>query len=175
MLKEDYGPLMPNYLAAYGTFCQHASRLETPGGEVMGHVSPCLIPGRLYQMGGYPVLKYAPGIVRGDLFELPWNFDFKIFDVYEDYHPTRPWACRYVRRRIQLISPKSAHGSMCISGRLIEPPSTATATGSRRSGMACRCGGSGPIDCQSLVAGLSAGRTTANQRGSGAAAGNVPS
>ena len=65
--------------------------------------SPCqslFIPGRLYQMGGYPVLKYGPGIVRGDLFEVPWNFDFKVFDAYEDYHPTRPWACRYVRRRI---------------------------------------------------------------------------
>ena len=97
---------MPNYFAAYGTFRQDASRLQTPGHEITRLVSPCFIPGRLYQMGGYPVLKYGPGIVRGDLFEVPWNFDFKVFDAYEDYHPTRPWACRYVRRRIQLISPK---------------------------------------------------------------------
>ena len=76
---------MPNYFAAYGTFRQHASRLETPGHEVTRHVSPCLIPGRLYQMGGYPVLKHAPVSSAVDLFELPWSFDFKIFDVYEDY------------------------------------------------------------------------------------------
>ena len=70
---------MPNYFAAYGTFRQHTPRLETPGHEVTRYVGPCLIPGRLYQMGGYPVLKYGPGIVRGDLFELPWTFDYPIW------------------------------------------------------------------------------------------------
>jgi len=101
-----YGRVMPNYFAAYGTLRQQGTRRETPAHAVMRHIGPCLIPGRLYQMGGYPVLKYAGGIVRGDLFQLPWNFDFKIFDIYEDYHPTRPWACRYVRRRVRLVGPK---------------------------------------------------------------------
>ena len=82
---------------------------ETPGHEITRHFSPCLIPGRLYQMGGYPVLKYGPGIVCGDLFELPWNFDFKIFDVYEDYHPTRPWAVAS-RRRISDIAQSQRMG-----------------------------------------------------------------
>jgi len=97
---------MPNYFATYGTFRLAAARLETPALRQARHVGPCLIPGRLYQMGGYPVLKRGDGRVHGDLLEMPWHFDFRVFDQYEDYHPTRPWACRYLRRRIRLMEPK---------------------------------------------------------------------
>lgn len=96
---------MPNYFAAYGTFRIEARRPHTPNRWHVTPAGPCVIPGRLYQMGGYPVLKPGAGKVKGDLFELPWQFDFAVFDRYEDYHPTRPWACRYLRRRIRLIRP----------------------------------------------------------------------
>ena len=97
---------MPNYFAAYGTLRLHPALAEFPGRTALRHIAPCKIPGHLYQMGGFPVLKQGSGSVCGDLFEVPWNFDFKTFDRYEDYHPTRPWACRYVRRQICLIAPK---------------------------------------------------------------------
>ncbi len=97
---------MPNYFAAYGSFRLAARRLETPVLREARHLSSCLIPGRLYQMGGYPLLKQGEGRVVGDLLELPWQFDFAAFDRYEDYHQRKPWACRYLRRRVRLIEPK---------------------------------------------------------------------
>lgn len=97
---------MPNYFAAYGSFRLAANRLETPSLRRARHVGPCVIPGRLYQMGGYPLLRPEAGRVVGDLLELPWQFDFAILDRYEDYHPLKPWACRYLRRRIRLLHPR---------------------------------------------------------------------
>jgi gamma-glutamylcyclotransferase (GGCT)/AIG2-like uncharacterized protein YtfP len=97
---------MPTYFATYGTFRLAAARLETPELRVARHVGSCTISGRLYQMGGYPVLKAGGGRVKGDLLELPWHFDFGVLDKYEDYHPTKPWACRYLRRRIRLLEPR---------------------------------------------------------------------
>lgn len=96
---------MPNYFASYGTFRLEARLPETPTLRAFKHLGPCLIPGRLYQMGGYPALKPGNGRVKGELIELPWQFDFAAFDHYEDYYPARPQACRYFRRRIRLIEP----------------------------------------------------------------------
>jgi gamma-glutamylcyclotransferase (GGCT)/AIG2-like uncharacterized protein YtfP len=99
---------MPNYFAPYGTFRDQAGDPDKPGFRHLSHLGPCLIPGRLFQMGAYPALKSGDGAVRGELFELPWLFDFTALDRYETYHPARPWACRYVRRRIRLIEPAVA-------------------------------------------------------------------
>ena len=100
---------MPNYFAPYGTFRREAGEPDTPAFRHLRHLGPCLIPGRLYQMGAYPALKPGDGAVggavRGELFELPWLFDFTTLDRYEDYHPAKPKACRYVRRRIRLVEP----------------------------------------------------------------------
>lgn len=97
---------MPNYFAAYGSFRLATRRLETPALRSARDIGPCLIPGSLYQMGGYAVLKPGTGSVRGELLELPWQFDFGSFDRYEDYHPLKPWACRYLRRRVRLLEPR---------------------------------------------------------------------
>ncbi len=97
---------MPNYFATYGTFRSAAARRETPAFAAARDVGPCILPGRLYQMGVYPVIKFGGGRVAGELFEMPWQFDFRVFDIYEDYNPANPDACRYVRRRIRLIEPK---------------------------------------------------------------------
>jgi gamma-glutamylcyclotransferase (GGCT)/AIG2-like uncharacterized protein YtfP len=102
---------MPNYFAPYGTFRDQAGEPDTPAFRHFRHVGTCLIPGRLYQMGAYPALKpvfgnvAGAGTVKGELIELPWLFDFSALDAYENYYPNKPWACRYVRRRIRLIEP----------------------------------------------------------------------
>jgi gamma-glutamylcyclotransferase (GGCT)/AIG2-like uncharacterized protein YtfP len=96
---------MPNYFAPYGTLRNEAGEPDTPAVRHLRHVGTCLIPGRLYQMGAYPALKPGEGRVRGELFELPRLFDFTALDRYEHYSPGRPWACRYLRRRIRLIEP----------------------------------------------------------------------
>jgi gamma-glutamylcyclotransferase (GGCT)/AIG2-like uncharacterized protein YtfP len=97
---------MPNYFATYGTFRSAAERRETPGFRDARPLGRCLLPGRLYQMGGYPVMKYGGGQVVGELLELPWTFDFRSIDIYEDYNAARPDVCRYVRRRVRLLEPR---------------------------------------------------------------------
>jgi gamma-glutamylcyclotransferase (GGCT)/AIG2-like uncharacterized protein YtfP len=106
MPREPLPTAMPNYFAAYGTLRRQVVERAAPAFWHAIDVGPCVIPGRLYQMGGYPVLKLGAGRVKGELLRLPMDFDFAIFDRYEDYHPLKPWACRYLRRRVRLIEPK---------------------------------------------------------------------
>ena len=97
---------MPNLFATYGTLRIAGAMRDTPILRNARHVGRCIIPGRLYQAGGYPALKRLEGRVVGDLIELPHMFDFTRFDSYEDYFPAKPWECRYLRRRVRLIEPR---------------------------------------------------------------------
>lgn len=97
---------MPNYFATYGTLRLDGAMNDTPALRGARHLGQCIIPGKMYQAGGYPALKHGSGRTTGDLIELPWLFDFTKFDTYEDYFPAKPWECRYLRRRIRLIKPK---------------------------------------------------------------------
>ena len=92
---------MPNYFATYGTLRFEGAMRDTPHLRGARHLGPCVIPGRLYQAGGYPALKHGAGRTHGDLIELPWLFDFTMFDTYEDYFPAKPHECRYLRRRVR--------------------------------------------------------------------------
>ncbi len=96
---------MPNYFATYGTLRLCGAMSGTPELRHARHVGKCIIPGRLYQAGHYPALKWGEGRTVGDLIELPMLFNFTTFDVYEDYFPAKPWECRYLRRRVRLIDP----------------------------------------------------------------------
>jgi gamma-glutamylcyclotransferase (GGCT)/AIG2-like uncharacterized protein YtfP len=124
---------MPNYFAPYGTFRHQAGEPDTPAFRHLRHVGGCLIPGRLYQMGAYPALKPGHGAVRGELFELPWLFDFAALDRYENYHPAKPWACRYVRRRIRLLEPAVVAWVYVYAWPVDRSTSSAPATGWRPS------------------------------------------
>lgn len=96
---------MPNYFATYGTFRDSAREPDTPVFRNLTHIGGCIIPGRVYQMGAYPALKPGDGRVKGELIALSWQFDFGALDAYENYFPNKPWACRYVRRRVRLVAP----------------------------------------------------------------------
>ncbi|MGI9464652.1 MAG: gamma-glutamylcyclotransferase family protein, partial [Aestuariivirgaceae bacterium] len=96
---------MPNYFATYGTLRLDGAMRNTPQLRNARALGRCVIPGRLYQSGAFPALKYGQGQVIGELIQLPWLFDFTTFDVYEDYLPAKPWECRYLRRRVRLIEP----------------------------------------------------------------------
>ena len=96
---------MPNLFATYGTLRLEGAMQDTPVLKNARRRGQCIIPGQLYQAGGYPALKWGQGRTIGDLIELPWLFDFTVFDVYEDYFPAKPRECRYLRRRVRLIEP----------------------------------------------------------------------
>ena len=97
---------MPNYLAVYGSMRSGAGDRTPPPLRNVQHLGPCRIPGQLYIADGYPALKLGRGTSAGDLFELPFFFDFTVFDIFEDYSPRRPDECWYLRRRLLMREPR---------------------------------------------------------------------
>lgn len=93
-------------LAVYGT-------LRTGGGAqaVLGiegrldDLGPCLIPGRLMDLGRYPGLLPGEGRVRGDLFSFPDDEALALIDWWEDYMAEDEPASLYLRRTVRLIEP----------------------------------------------------------------------
>ncbi len=68
-------------------------------------VSACRIPGRLYDLGDYPGLVAADGVVLGEVFELLGPRTLTQLDDFEDYDPARPDDSEYLRRAVRLIEP----------------------------------------------------------------------
>jgi gamma-glutamylcyclotransferase (GGCT)/AIG2-like uncharacterized protein YtfP len=66
---------------------------------------PCLLPGRLVDLGDYPGLVEGPGQVVADLCRLPNNASLAPFDAFEGYRPERPEASLYLRVRVRLLEP----------------------------------------------------------------------
>ena len=97
---------MPNYLAVYGSLRPGAGDRTPPPLRGVRHLGHCRIPGQLFIAYGYPALKLGAGTVAGDLFELPYFFDFTAFDAFEDYYPRVPEECWYLRRRLLLREPR---------------------------------------------------------------------
>jgi gamma-glutamylcyclotransferase (GGCT)/AIG2-like uncharacterized protein YtfP len=105
--KNHYtGRAMPNYFAVYGTLRPQGRSRRAPRLPGARHMGECLIPGRLFVSYGFPVLKPHSDTVKGDLFVMPYGFDFTPVDNFEDYYPRAPHKCWYVRRRVQLRRPR---------------------------------------------------------------------
>ncbi len=66
---------------------------------------PCLISGRLVDLGAYPGLVAGPGEVVGDLCCLPDEASLALFDDYEGYDRDQPETSRYLRVKVRLIEP----------------------------------------------------------------------
>lgn len=66
---------------------------------------PCLIPGRLYDLGAYPGLVGGKGAVIGELFALDDPGVLAALDAFEDYYPEDRARSRYDRLRIALTEP----------------------------------------------------------------------
>lgn len=97
---------MPNYLAVYGSLRPAVQDRAAPSIRGAHYRGPCLILGRLFVTYGYPALKHGPGLVHGDLFELPYGYDFRPLDGFEAYCPLRPDWCWYHRRLVRLHEPR---------------------------------------------------------------------
>lgn len=66
---------------------------------------PCLIPGLIYDLGGFPGLTGGPGHVRGELFAVRNALVMPRLDAFEDYWPGDSRRTRYERRRLKLAEP----------------------------------------------------------------------
>lgn len=69
-------------------------------------LGPCLIPGRLFDLGAYPGLVDGRGEVVGELFEVRDVGVMPALDAFEDYWPGDPQRSRYERVKLDLITPQ---------------------------------------------------------------------
>ncbi|MGF1463431.1 MAG: gamma-glutamylcyclotransferase [Maricaulaceae bacterium] len=69
---------------------------------------PCVIPGAIYDLGGYPGLVSGDGTVMGELYEVLDPTVTPILDAYENYRPQDRAQSDYVRRPVLLAEPEGA-------------------------------------------------------------------
>jgi len=68
-------------------------------------LGPCVIPGELWDLGGFPGLVSGKGEVAGELFEITDALVMSRLDEFEDYWPNDPARSRYDRVTLQLAAP----------------------------------------------------------------------
>jgi gamma-glutamylcyclotransferase (GGCT)/AIG2-like uncharacterized protein YtfP len=72
------------------------------------YLRPCLLRGRLYDLGAYPALLPGDGLVRAELYEPLYDRLIGFLDEFEGYDPQRPKQSQYLRRLVELIEPRVA-------------------------------------------------------------------
>jgi gamma-glutamylcyclotransferase (GGCT)/AIG2-like uncharacterized protein YtfP len=95
-----------NLLAAYGTLRQPGVRRRLAVEDRLQPRGPCLIPGRLYDLGAYPALvPDATGSAAGELLEVADDSVLAMLDHYEGYVPDAPDASLFRRELLTLRQP----------------------------------------------------------------------
>lgn len=96
----------PGRIAFYGSLMlpfPTLDRLDLAGRlELLG---PCLIPGRLHDLGPYPGLAPGQGRVRGQLFAIGDSGALTVLDRFEGFDQNDRAASEYLRRRLTLLEP----------------------------------------------------------------------
>lgn len=73
--------------------------------QAFAPLGPCLLTGKLYDLGTYPGLVEGEGQVVGEIFEVRDPSVMPRVDAFEDYWPDDPARSRYERRKVRLIEP----------------------------------------------------------------------
>jgi gamma-glutamylcyclotransferase (GGCT)/AIG2-like uncharacterized protein YtfP len=68
-------------------------------------VSRCLIPGKLFDLGPYPVLVPGDGVVHGELWRTTSRHALGVLDRWEAYDPADESSSEYLRRPVRLLDP----------------------------------------------------------------------
>jgi len=66
---------------------------------------PCVIKGKLWDLGRYPGFVEGEGRVAGELYEVVDPSVMGELDAWEDYWPGDPARSRYERRKVRLMEP----------------------------------------------------------------------
>lgn len=109
-------------LAAYGLLRQGGGGLERLGlTDALSHVGACVIPGVLYDLGGFPGIVEGEGQVAGDLFRIESPAVSSLVDRFEDFDPDDPGQSAYVRRRVALVEPGGMDAWVYVWTRPVAP------------------------------------------------------
>lgn len=93
-------------LAVYGTLRQPDVRRRLGVEDRLQPRGPCLLPGRLYDLGAYPALVPDPsGTVAGELLATVDHAVLAVLDHYEGYVPDAPAASLFRRQLLTLRQP----------------------------------------------------------------------
>ena len=107
--QAEYRPRQSQYIAVYGTLMRGFSLPDAPE-DLDRYVTdrgPCVISGKLYDLGHYPGLRIDPeSRVHGRLYEVIDPKAFRLLDEYERYDPHHPETSLYIRRAVRLADPK---------------------------------------------------------------------
>ncbi len=96
----------PRLLAVYGMLMRGLGGLEQLGlVDVVRLLGPCVIEGRLFDLGAYPGLVPGAGRVRGELVEVRDERALAELDRFEGFDPANRAASLYLREEVRLLSP----------------------------------------------------------------------
>lgn len=70
---------------------------------------PCVIAGRLVDLGAYPGLVRGSDRVVGEFYDLVDARAIETLDAFEDFDPTAPSTSLYLRCFVELMEPDSQH------------------------------------------------------------------
>jgi gamma-glutamylcyclotransferase (GGCT)/AIG2-like uncharacterized protein YtfP len=94
------------YVAFYGSLMRQFDTQDQIGArDKLRYVGPCMIKGRIYDMGNWPSLVQEDGQVAGELYEIQDHDVFRALDRVERYDPADRVASGYLRRCVRLIDP----------------------------------------------------------------------
>jgi gamma-glutamylcyclotransferase (GGCT)/AIG2-like uncharacterized protein YtfP len=94
------------YVAVYGSLLEGHGLPDRPEfGSGLSTEGRCLIPGLLFDLGGYPGLVPGDGTVRGELLRVHDLSVFRALDKYEKYEPRDRDRSLYLRKAVRLVEP----------------------------------------------------------------------
>ena len=97
---------MGDRIALYGSLMSGLGAMDALGLALsLRFEGPCMIPGRLFDLGAYPGLRPGPGRVHGEIYRLLDLPALTTLDEFEDFDPSRPADSLYLRERVQLLEP----------------------------------------------------------------------
>jgi gamma-glutamylcyclotransferase (GGCT)/AIG2-like uncharacterized protein YtfP len=86
------------------------------------YVGPCVIEGRLFDLGAYPGLRFGSGRVIGEIHEVLDPDALVALDQFEGFEPAAPHDSLYLRERVPLLIPKAVMAWLYVYNR--EPEET---------------------------------------------------
>ncbi len=117
----DGAPRRGDAIALYGTLLRGARPFDSLGlADALHFLGPCVIAGKLYDLGDYPGLRPGLGRVVGELFALLDADVIPRLDAFEGYDPADRSSSLYRRDCVRLVEPNDTVAWLYVYNRAPE-------------------------------------------------------